>query len=173
MVLSPNPSTTGSRSENRDWSLSNLDRFLLKGLEDKGLNPVGDTDKATLLRRVYFDLIGLPPNPEQVQKFLNSTDPKAFEAVVDQLLADYAFAERWGGIGWTFPGMGIRSPSVVLSIPRRGDTGTMSSTRSMEMCPLIGSFANKSPVICCRLKTMPHDPKPHRHYLSGPWQLKP
>ena len=82
--------------KNRDWSLSNLDRFLLKGLEDKGLNPVGDTDKATLLRRVYFDLIGLPPNPEQVQKFLNSTDPKAFEAVVDQLLADYAFAERWG-----------------------------------------------------------------------------
>ncbi len=82
--------------KNQEWSLSNIDRFLLRGLEDKGLNPTGDTDKATLLRRVYFDLIGLPPSQDQVQQFLNSTDPKAFEAVVDRLLGEYAFAERWG-----------------------------------------------------------------------------
>ncbi len=81
--------------KNRDWALTTLDRFLLKGLEDKGLTPVGDSDKATLLRRVSFDLIGLPPTKEQLQKFVNNPDPKAFESVVDQLLGDYAFAERW------------------------------------------------------------------------------
>jgi hypothetical protein len=78
------------------WARSDIDRHILAGLEAKGLKPVGDADKATLLRRVYFDLIGLPPSPEEVTAFLHDKDPKAFEKVVDRLLASPQFGERWG-----------------------------------------------------------------------------
>src|SRR5262249_61035238 len=55
-----------------------------------------DADRATLLRRAYFDLIGLPPTPEQVEAFVNDRSPNAFARVVDQLLASPPFGERWG-----------------------------------------------------------------------------
>src|SRR5262249_58651903 len=55
-----------------------------------------DADRATLLRRAYFDLIGLPPTPEQVEAFVNDRSPNAFARVVDQLLASPQFGERWG-----------------------------------------------------------------------------
>ena len=60
------------------------------------MKPVGDADKYTLLRRVYFDLIGLPPTPEEVDTFVNDESPAAFEKVVDRLLASPQFGERWG-----------------------------------------------------------------------------
>ena len=78
------------------WARSDLDRYVLAELEAKTLKPVGDADKATLLRRVYFDLIGLPPTPEQVTAFVNDRSPKAFESVVDKLLASPQYGERWG-----------------------------------------------------------------------------
>ncbi|MBI3882514.1 MAG: DUF1549 domain-containing protein [Verrucomicrobia bacterium] len=78
------------------WARGDIDRHILAGLEAKGLKPVGDADKATLLRRVYFDLIGLPPSPEELAAFLNDTDAKAFEKVVDKLLASPQYGERWG-----------------------------------------------------------------------------
>ncbi len=62
----------------------------------KGLKPVGDADKRTLLRRVYLDLTGLPPTPEEVEAFVADTSPNAFEKVVDRLLASPRFGERWG-----------------------------------------------------------------------------
>ena len=65
-------------------------------LEAKGLKPVGDADKYTLLRRVWFDLIGLPPSPEEVDTFVKDESPAAFETVVDRLLAAPQFGERWG-----------------------------------------------------------------------------
>lgn len=78
------------------WPRGDIDRFVLAGVEKRGLKPVSDADKLTLLRRVYFDLIGLPPTPEQVQAFLSDKDPKAFEKTVDRLLASPQFGERWG-----------------------------------------------------------------------------
>jgi len=66
------------------------------GAGGKGIRPAADADKATLLRRVYFDLIGLPPSPEDVLAFVNNKDPKALEKVVDKLLASPQFGERWG-----------------------------------------------------------------------------
>ncbi len=78
------------------WAHSDLDRYVLSALETKNLKPVGDADKSTLLRRVYFDLIGLPPTPEDVTAFVNDASPKAFEKVVDKLLAMPQFGERWG-----------------------------------------------------------------------------
>jgi hypothetical protein len=73
-----------------------IDRFLLAALEAKGLAPVGDADRRTLLRRVTFDLIGLPPTPAEVNAFVNDTSPKAFEKVVDRLLQSPRYGERWG-----------------------------------------------------------------------------
>ena len=79
-----------------DWARGEVDRFVLARLEGKGLSPVGDADRATLLRRVYFDLIGLPPTPEAVDQFLNDSSNDAFVKVVDDLLASPHFGERWG-----------------------------------------------------------------------------
>ncbi|MGH9203166.1 MAG: DUF1549 domain-containing protein, partial [Vicinamibacterales bacterium] len=77
------------------WARNDIDRFLLARLEEKGIKPVADADRATLLRRAYFDLIGLPPAPDQIDAFLNDTRPGAFARVVDGLLASPYFGERW------------------------------------------------------------------------------
>jgi hypothetical protein len=79
-----------------DWPAGDIDRFILAALEAKGLKPAADADRATLARRVYFDLVGLPPTPEQIDNFVGDTDPKAFEHLVDRLLASPQFGERWG-----------------------------------------------------------------------------
>ncbi|HYH63457.1 MAG TPA: DUF1549 domain-containing protein, partial [Urbifossiella sp.] len=78
------------------WPRSDIDRFLLAALEAKGLHPVGDADRRTLIRRVYLDLTGLPPTAEEVEAFAADADAKAFEKVVDRLLASPRFGERWG-----------------------------------------------------------------------------
>jgi hypothetical protein len=78
------------------WPRSDVDRFLLARLETRGLRPVADADRHTLLRRVSFDLIGLPPTPKEVEAFAADSSPRAFEAVVDRLLASPRFGERWG-----------------------------------------------------------------------------
>lgn len=82
--------------KNANWPRNDIDRFLLAGLEAKGVQPVADADRATLLRRVYFDLIGLPPTPEQIDAFVAHKSADVFARVVDQLLASPEFGERWG-----------------------------------------------------------------------------
>jgi hypothetical protein len=78
------------------WARDDVDRFVLAALEAKGLKPVGDADKVTLLRRVTFDLTGLPATPAEIDAFLKDESPGAFAKVVDRLLASPAFGERWG-----------------------------------------------------------------------------
>ena len=78
------------------WPRTEVDRFVLAKLEEKGLQPVADADRRTLIRRVYYDLIGLPPTPEQVEAFAKDTSPQALENVVDQLLSSPRFGEQWG-----------------------------------------------------------------------------
>ena len=73
-----------------------IDAFVLAKLEEKGLKPVPPADKRTLIRRAYFDLIGLPPSPEEVDAFLGDDSPGAFARVVDRLLASPHYGERWG-----------------------------------------------------------------------------
>jgi mono/diheme cytochrome c family protein len=82
--------------KNAAWPRSDIDRFILAPLEAKQIQPVADADRATLLRRAYYDLIGLPPTPEQIDAFVNDKSPEAFAKVVDQLLASPQFGERWG-----------------------------------------------------------------------------
>lgn len=78
------------------WPLSPLDNFVLAKLEAKGLKPAPAADRRTLIRRVYFDLTGLPPSAGGVDAFLKDGAPDAFEKVVDRLLASPRFGERWG-----------------------------------------------------------------------------
>ncbi len=79
-----------------NWPAGDLDYFILARLEQQQLQPVAVAGKNELLRRAYFDLIGLPPSPEQVDAFVNDTSPTAFAAVVDQLLDSPHYGERWG-----------------------------------------------------------------------------
>lgn len=78
------------------WPKTDVDRFVLARLEQKGLQPVKDADKRTLIRRVYYDIIGLPPTPEQVEAFVKDKNPEAYASIVDQLLASPRFGEQWG-----------------------------------------------------------------------------
>jgi hypothetical protein len=78
------------------WAKSDVDRFLLAAMEAKGLKPVGDADQRALIRRVYFDLIGLPPTPEDVETFVKDKSPDALATVIDKLLQSPRFGERWG-----------------------------------------------------------------------------
>ena len=78
------------------WPASPIDRFVLARLEASGLSPSPPADKSALIRRVTFDLIGLPPTPEEVAAFVRDDAPDAFARVVDRLLASPHYGERWG-----------------------------------------------------------------------------
>ena len=80
----------------KDWAVNPIDQFILANLEKNGLKPAPAADKTTLLRRATFDLTGLPPNEKELQDFLSDQSPKAFENVVDRLLASPRYGERWG-----------------------------------------------------------------------------
>ncbi|MBP3956970.1 DUF1553 domain-containing protein [Gemmata sp. G18] len=72
-----------------------IDHFVRAKLKEKGLAPSAEADRRTLVRRLYFDLIGLPPTPEEVEAFVGDKNPKAYEALVDKLLAAPQYGERW------------------------------------------------------------------------------
>ncbi|MDG2222862.1 MAG: DUF1553 domain-containing protein [Rubripirellula sp.] len=78
------------------WPQSWIDDFVLAAMESEGLKPVRDADRMTLVRRIYFDLIGLPPTPEQLQRFVTNESPDALTELIDQLLDSPQFGERWG-----------------------------------------------------------------------------
>jgi hypothetical protein len=80
------------------WASTDLDRFVLVKLQEKHLKPVGDADKRTLLRRVTYDLTGLPPTPAETASFVADQRKDAYARVVDRLLASPAYGERWGRI---------------------------------------------------------------------------
>jgi hypothetical protein len=81
--------------KNRAWVKTPVDAFVLGELEAKGLRPAPPADKVTLLRRATFDLTGLPPTPAEVNAFLADKSPRAFERVVDRLLASPRYGEKW------------------------------------------------------------------------------
>jgi hypothetical protein len=80
---------------NNQWPRDPVDRFILARLEQKHIHPAPPADRRVLLRRVYVDLIGLPPQPSDVEDFVRDSSPNAFEKVVDRLLASPQFGERW------------------------------------------------------------------------------
>ncbi len=78
------------------WSRSPIDRFIFSQLKAKGLAPNPIAKKEVLIRRAYLDLVGMPPTPAELEAFLNDSDPKAYEKVIDKLLDDPRYGERWG-----------------------------------------------------------------------------
>ncbi len=82
--------------KNAIWARNPIDKFILAKLEAKNLKPASSADKRTLLRRITFDLIGLPPTPQESADFLADNSPTAYEKVVDRLLASPHYGERWG-----------------------------------------------------------------------------
>ncbi len=91
-IRSPKVPETGDSS----WSRTDIDRFVEVTLREKELRPVADADRSSLLRRVFIDLIGLPPSTEFLAKFENSSDPAVYDRIVDWLLDSEHFGERWG-----------------------------------------------------------------------------
>ncbi len=81
--------------KNSDWVRNPIDAFILARLESHGLTPAPPANKVALLRRIYYDLTGLPPTPEEIDAFLADVSPDAYEKVVDRLLASPRYGERW------------------------------------------------------------------------------
>lgn len=79
----------------KTWPRNAIDYFVLARLENEGLHPSPPADKYTLARRLYLDLLGLPPTPEEADAFVNDPAPEAYERLVDQLLASPHYGERW------------------------------------------------------------------------------
>jgi hypothetical protein len=77
------------------WARSAIDAFVLRKLTENGLRPAPEADRDTLVRRLYFDLWGLPPTPADVADFVNDSSPDAYEKLVDRLLASPHYGERW------------------------------------------------------------------------------
>ncbi len=87
----PNPSNIP-----HDWTHTAIDRFIYAKLQEKGLQPSPPADRTTLIRRATYDLLGLPPTPEEVEAFVNNNNPDAYEKLVDRLLNSPQYGERWG-----------------------------------------------------------------------------
>jgi hypothetical protein len=83
-------------SNDEGWSRNEVDHFVLARLRAAGLAPSAEADRVTLIRRVTFDLIGLPPTPDEVEAFVADGSPQAWERVIDRLLASPHYGERWG-----------------------------------------------------------------------------
>jgi hypothetical protein len=83
------------RVKNTFWVRNPIDSFVLASLEAEGLSPAPEADRATLIRRLTLDLIGLPPTPEDVEAFLQDRSPSAYQRLVDRLLASPAYGEKW------------------------------------------------------------------------------
>ncbi len=81
--------------KDKAWPRNDVDRFVLAQLEAKGLHPAPEADRRTLIRRLSFDLVGLPPEPDEVERFVNDNDEKAYEKLVDHLLDSPHYGERW------------------------------------------------------------------------------
>ena len=98
--------TTGekySAAERRHWSFrprapiaqGSIDAFILQKLKEQGLSPAPPASRTTLIRRVYLDVTGIPPSPEDVKRFVADKSANAYETLVDRLLASPQYGERW------------------------------------------------------------------------------
>lgn len=79
-----------------DWATNEIDAFILTRLEQQGLEPNGPANRYQLVRRAYYDLIGLPPTPREVEAFVNDARPDAWERLIEDLLARPQYGEKWG-----------------------------------------------------------------------------
>jgi hypothetical protein len=118
-----------------DWPVNPIDNFILAGLDAKGLAPAPEADKRTLLRRLSFDVLGLPPTPKELADFEADNSPQAYEKVVDRLLASKHFGERMA-VYW-------------LDVVRFADSAGYHSDNHRDLAPyrdyVIDAFNNNKP----------------------------
>ena len=103
------------------WARNDIDRFVLARLDAADLSPAAEADRYALVRRVYLDLIGLPPTPDEADAFVNDSDPKAYDNLVDRLLKSDHYGERWARL-W-------------LDLARYSDTNGYEKDRPRTMWP--------------------------------------
>jgi hypothetical protein len=84
------------KTENKSWPQNTVDHFILSRLEREGLSPSPEADRRTLIRRLSFDLTGLPPSPQEVAEFVADKSPGAYASLVERLLSSPHYGERWG-----------------------------------------------------------------------------
>ncbi len=94
--FAPLEKSTTPAGQGSHWVRNPVDQFILDGLTEKHLHPSEEADRRTLLRRLSYDLLGLPPSLEEVERFVNDSDPEAYEKLVDRMLASPRYGERWG-----------------------------------------------------------------------------
>src|SRR5207245_6638586 len=82
--------------KNAEWVRNPIDAFVLAKLERQGWKPADPSEPRALLRRIYIDLIGIPPTPDEQEEFLLDPTPQTFDRVVQKLLARLRYRERWG-----------------------------------------------------------------------------
>ena len=90
------PQVPGVPQHSQEWVRNPIDAFVLAKLVQRGIEPSPEADRATLIRRLYLDLLGLLPRPEEVEEFVSDRSPDAYEKLVERLLASPHFGERWG-----------------------------------------------------------------------------
>ena len=90
------PQVSAASPEESAWTDSPIDRFVLAKLHEKQFRPAREADRPSLIRRAYFDLIGLPPAPDEVEAFVRDSSAEPFRQLVDRLLASPHYGERWG-----------------------------------------------------------------------------
>ena len=154
---SRSPSPTVPAVKDAAWPKDDVDRFILAALEAKGLKPVGDADKLTLIRRVTFDLTGLPPTPAEIDAFLKDDSPEGVRDGGRSAAGVAAFGERWGRHWLDVARYGEIAPGRAATSRTRtpGGTATTSSTRSTPTCRSTASSASRSPATCCPPRTTP------------------
>ncbi len=131
--------------KDKTWVKTPIDAFILAKLEANNMRPSKAASKEVLLRRAYYDLIGLPPSPEEVAEFMKDHSPNAFEKVVDRLAGIAAtMANDGADSGSTAPAMPtppapIRFAAKIIAMPMPGRIGIMSSRHSTLISPTINS----------------------------------
>jgi hypothetical protein len=89
------PLVPAVNADDAAWVRTPVDAFILHQLRARGLSPATEADRRTLIRRLYFDLTGLPPTPREIEDFVHNSDPRAYEKLVDRLLGSPRYGERW------------------------------------------------------------------------------
>jgi len=137
------PQTPTPKAHLKTWIQNDIDLFVLAKLEEKGLFPSPIADKWTLVRRAYFDLLGIPPSAKEAEDFVNDTSKDAWERLIDKLLASPHYGERWGRY-W-------------LDIARYADTRGRGNNNRMGDNRLIHAFTYRDWVINALNEDMPYD----------------
>jgi len=140
-VVKPQPPTP--KAHLKSWIQNDIDLFVLAKLEEKGMFPSPIADKWTLVRRAYFDLLGMPPTTKEAEDFVNDTSKDAWDKLIDKLLASPHYGERWGRY-W-------------LDIARYADTRGGGNNNRMGDNRLIHAYTYRDWVINALNEDMPYD----------------